>query len=160
MVTWGSWPNTVLDIEFDMSQAPSTPGVNPYSARALKGVLQPVDAARGLDKLRRTVNGALVDISAPQMRKYRLEVQGSDQAPPLLDGLWVGMVVTVNSHVEMGFITSGGIGAGRLMVPGSERFEGIFTYYCPQFTMRIVELQTQREEWGAVYTWSMTMEEL
>jgi hypothetical protein len=75
------------------------PGVNPYSARGLRGTLRPIDAAQGNSLLARTVNGTLIDISAPQMRKYRLEVTGNDQAPPALDGL-VGMAVTVNCHVE------------------------------------------------------------
>jgi hypothetical protein len=46
---------TDLDIRFDLAAAP--PSVNPYSARQLRGTLSPVDAAKGSDKLRRTVNG-------------------------------------------------------------------------------------------------------
>jgi hypothetical protein len=156
---WGNYDFTALDIEFDMAFAPGAPGVNPYSARGLKGTLSPVAAARGDDKLRRTVNGALISIAAPQMRKYRLEVQGSDTAPPALDGLWVGMGVTVNSHVELAYLTSS-VTASRVAVPGSERFDGRFTYYCPQFYMLVVEYQIEREEWGAVYGWSMALEEV
>ena len=37
--------------------------------------------ASGDDKLARTVNGGLINISAPQMRKYRLELAGNNQAP-------------------------------------------------------------------------------
>jgi hypothetical protein len=158
MVAWGNYDNTVFDIEFDMSAAPGSPGVNPFSARALKGTLSPVAAAKGDDKLRRTVNGALISIAAPQMRKYRLEVQGSDMAPPALDGLWVGRSVTVNSHVELGLRT--GPPLAHAAVPGSVRYDGDFTYYCPQFTMLIVDLQADREEWAAVYNWSMILEEV
>jgi hypothetical protein len=148
---------TVFDIHFGVGDP--APGVAPYSARALKGTLTPIDAAKGNDKLRRTVNGTLIDISAPQMRKYSLEINGSDQAPPALDGLWVGMQVLVNSHVEIAYLTAGG-SAGRSPVPGSVRVEDNFTYYCPQFTMRIVDLQIERDEWAAAVTWSLSLEEI
>jgi hypothetical protein len=143
--------STVLDIV--------GPGVNPYSARALRGTLSPIALAQGNDKLARTVNGTLVDISAPQMRKYQLEVSGDDVAPPALDGLWVGMQVTVNSHVELAYLTAGGV-PGRTPVSGSQRIEGDYTYYCPQFQMLVVELQVDRQEWAAEVTWSLKLEEL
>lgn len=148
---------TVLDIRFDIAAA--APGVNPYSARGLRGTLSPIDHAKGLDKLGRTVNGTLVDLSAPQMRKYRLEVSGADQAPPALDGLWVGMVVHVSSLVELAYLTAIGSG-GRTAVSGSTRTEGSYTYYCPQFTMMVVEYQQEREEWAANVPWSLVLEEV
>jgi hypothetical protein len=146
---------TVLDIRFDLSAAP--PGVNPYSARGLKGTLRPIDLAQGLDKLTRTVNGTLIDISAPQMHKYRLEAQGDDQAPPATDGLWVGAVVTVDCHVELAYLTAGG-SASRPAV--ASRTEGAFTYFTPQLTMMVVEWQVERSEWEASVTWSLTLEEI
>jgi hypothetical protein len=148
---------TDLDLRFDLS-APA-PGVNPYSARGLRGTLTPIDAAQGSDKLARTVNGTLVDISAPQMRKYRLEISGADQAPPALDALWVGMVLVVSSHVELAYLTATGL-SGRSPVPGSERVEDSFTYYRPQMTMMVVQHQIEREEWEQAVTWSLTLEEV
>ena len=150
-------PYTALDIRFDLSAA--APGVNPYSARGLRGTLSPIDAAKGLDKLARTVNGDLIDISAPQMRKFKLEVSGADQAPPAFDGLWVGMVVNVNSLVEMAYLTASGV-ASRPAVSGSSRTEGDYTYYCPQFVMMIVEHQLERAEWEQSVTWSLSLEEV
>lgn len=157
--TWGPYDFTALDIEFDMAAAPGPPGVNPFSARALNGTLSPIEAAQGLDKLRRTVNGTLISVAAPQMWKYRLEVSGEDQAPPALDGLFVGMAVTVSSHVETAFLTAGGA-PSRTAVPGSLRFEGDFSYYRPQFLMLIVEHQIERDEWAAAYSWSLSLEEV
>jgi len=93
------------------------------------------------------------------MWKYRLEVQGDDQAPAALDQLWVGMQATVDCHVELAFLTAGG-SASRPMVPGSARIEGDYTYYRPQLLMLIVELETSRDEWGASVSWSMTLEEV
>lgn len=144
---------------FDLIISGDAPGVNPYSARALRGTLAPIDAARGDSKLRRTVNGTLVSIAAPQMWKYRLEVQGNDLAPAALDGLWVGMQATVDCHVELAFLTAGG-SASRLMVPGSERFDGDYTYYRMRLEMLIVELETSADEWSAEVSWSMTLEEV
>lgn len=148
---------TDLDIQFDLSAA--APGINPYSARGLTGTLTPIDAAKGTDKLARTVNGTLIDISAPQMRKYRLEVSGNDQAPPALDGLWVGMVVVVSSHVELAYLSASGF-SGRTPVAGSERTEGDFTYYRPQLTMMVVEHQIARQEWEQAVSWSLALEEV
>lgn len=148
--------STVFNIVFPGDVRPS---VNPYSARQLRGTLRPTDAAQGYDKLRRTVNGGLVDISAHQMRKYRLEAHGNDDAPPALDGLWVGMLVTVNSHVELAYLTAGGSPA-RPAVSGSARVDGNFTYYCPQFQMMVAELQIERQEWAAQVSWTLTLEEV
>lgn len=147
---------TVFDLRIP---AGSAPGVNPYSARGLTGTLTPIGMASGNDKLARTVNGALISIAAPQMRKYQLEISGEDQAPPALDGVWVGMEVEVDAHVELAYLTAGGT-PGRSPVAGSSRVEGAYTYYCPSFSMRVVELQIERQEWAAVVSWSLTLEEI
>lgn len=147
--------STVLDID----AGGGAPGVNPYSARALRGTLSPIDMAQGIDKLARTINGTLVDISASQFRKYKLEIAGEDVSPPALDGLWVGMQVNVNCHVELAYLTAGG-SPGRTAVPGSAWVDGDYTYYCPQFVMRVVELHVERQEWAAVVSWSLVLEEI
>jgi hypothetical protein len=147
---------TDLEIRFDLTT--NAPGVNPYSARGLRGTLRPIDAAQGNSLLARTVNGTLIDISAPQMRKFRIEATGNDQAPPALDGLWVGVVVIVNSHVEMAFLNPGA--PARPVVPGSDRTEGSFEYYRPQMTMMVVEWQIEREEWEQAASWSLALEEV
>jgi len=148
---------TDLDIRFDIAAA--APGVNPFSARGLTGRLAPIALAQGDDKLARTVNGTLISLAAPQMRKYRLEVGGDDQAPPALDGVWVGMAVEVDAHVELAYLTAGGT-PGRTPVTGSERVEGDYTYYRPHFAMLIVELQVERKEWDAAVSWSLVLEEI
>jgi len=152
-----SYVSTALDIRFDIAAA--APGVNPFSARGLTGTLAPIAQARGDDKLARTVNGGLISLAAPQMRKYRLEVGGDDQAPPALDGVWVGMAVQVDAHVELAYLTAGGT-PGRTAVTGSERVEGDYTYYRPHFAMLIVELQVERKEWDAAVSWSLVLEEI
>jgi hypothetical protein len=147
---------TLFDIHFPASSAP---GVAPYSARGLTGTLTPIDAANGSSLVARTVNGGLVDISAPQMRKYKLEVSGTDQESPALDGVWVGMVVTVNSFVELAYLTAGG-SPERTPVSGSSRTEGAYTFYMPTFSMMVVEKQQGFEEWNAHSPWQITLEEI
>lgn len=149
-----SYTATTFDIWVDGAG----PGVNPFSARGLQGTLTPIAMARGDDKLARTVNGNLVDLSAPQMRKYRLEVSGNDQAPPALDGLWVGMPVTVDCMVEMAHRS--GTVASRPGVPGSARTEGDYVYYQPRLSMMVVEYEVQRSEWAAEVSWSLALEEI
>jgi hypothetical protein len=148
---------TALDIRFDIAAA--APGINPFSARGLSGTLAPIALAQGDDKLARTVNGTLISLAAPQMRKYRLEVGGDDKAPPALDGLWVGMQVAVDAHVELAYLTAGG-SPSRTPVAGSSRTEGDFTYYRPHFDMLVVELEIQRQEWETAVSWSLTLEEI
>jgi len=147
--------NTVFDIHFPSDTAP---GVAPYSARGLKGKLSLIKGIGGGDKLRRTINGTLIDLNPPQMRKYVLEISGDDQAPPALDDVWPGMAVVVDSNVELAFLTGGS--AGRTMVPGSERFEGDYTYYCMRLPMLVVEFEVERDEWAAAVSWSLTLEEV
>lgn len=148
--------STVFDI---VVAGGSAPHVNPYSARGLRGTLSPIALARGDDKLARTVNGTLVDISAHQMRKYRLEASGEDMAAPALDGLWLGMAVTVNCHVELAYLTAGGA-PSRTPVAGSAWVDGAYTYYCPSFSMLVADLQIERQEWAAVVSWSLALEEV
>lgn len=148
--------STTFDIVFPGT---GTPSVNPYSARGLTGTMRPIDMASGLDKLARTINGTLVDVSAPQMRKYALEISGQDMAAPALDGVWVGMQVTVNAMVELAFLTAGG-SPERTPVTGSVSYDGDFTYYQPQFQMLVVNKSIAREEWGAVVRWSLVLEEI
>jgi hypothetical protein len=150
--------STVFDLIYtDNGTAVSE--VPPYSARGLKGTLTPIAAAQGSDKLRRTVNGTLIDISAPQMRKYQLEASGDDMDPPAFDGLWVGMEVLVYCHVEIGRHTASG-SPERTPVPGSVRTDGAWTFYRPQLTCRVVELQIERAEWDDKVSWALTLEEV
>lgn len=151
-----SYVATALDIRFDISSP--EPGVNPFSARGLSGTLSPIAMAAGDAKLARTVNGTLISLAAPQMRKYRLEVSGNDQAPPALDGLWVGMLVSVDCMVELAHRT--GTVPSRAGVPGSARTEGDYVYYMPRLSMLVVEYEVQRSEWAAEVSWSLALEEV
>lgn len=134
----------------------STFGVPPYSARGLTQTLEPIEASV---VMRRTVNGALLDLSASQFRKYRSTIACDDQQPPAVDGVWPGRLVTVDCAAELSFLTSGG-SPGRPVVTGSSRVEGVFTFYRPQLSMRVTAFSVNRDEYNAAVNWQMTLEEV
>lgn len=130
-------------------------GLTPYSARGIEQTLEPIAQTQAL---RRTVNGALVDISAPELRKYRSTITCNDMNAPALDGVWPGQLVTVGCVSELSYATSGGTPA-RSVVAGSSRVVGSYTFYRPSLSMRVVNFQTVTDEWGATVGWSLELEE-
>jgi hypothetical protein len=131
-------------------------GVPPYSARGASQSLEPIGQAQ---QLRRTINASLIDVSRPEFRKYRSTISCSDQQPPAVDGVWPGQIVTVDCIAELSYPTSGGNPA-RTVVPGSSRTEGDFTFYRPRLTMRVLNFSHETDEFGAVVSWSMQLEEV
>ena len=131
-------------------------GVPPYSARGASQTLEPIGQAQ---QLRRTINASLIDVSRPEFRKYGSTISCSDQQPPAVDGVWPGQIVTVDCIAELSYKTSGGSPA-RTVVSGSSRTEGDFTFYRPRLTMRILNLSQETDEFGAVVSWSMQLEEV
>jgi len=129
-------------------------GVPPYSARGLTQSLDPIGAAANL---RRTINGALIDVSSAQFRKYRSTISGNDQQPPAIDAIWPGLQLTVSCIAELGFLTGGT--AGRTAVAGSTRTEGSFTFYRPQLLMLVTNFTVTKDEYGALQSWSLECEE-
>lgn len=131
-------------------------GVPPYSCRGAKQDLTHIDQAANL---RRTVNGALVDISFSGFKKYKSTISCSDQAAPNFGGKWPGMQVVVDCIAELGYTTEGGA-PERPVVPGSSRVEGYHTYYRPRLTMKIMALSTSTDEYDAACDWTLDLEEV
>jgi len=131
-------------------------GVPPYSTRGASQTLEPIEAAR---QLRRTINGALIDVSRPEFRKYRSTISCADQQPPAIDGVWPGQILSVGCISELSYRTSGGAPA-RSVVPGSSRTEGDYTLYRPSLTMRVVSFSQDTDEYGATVSWSLELEEV
>jgi hypothetical protein len=134
----------------------SGPGLTPYSVRGLTQTLEPIGQAA---QVRRTINGDLIDVSAPQFRKYRSQISCADQQVPPLDGIWPGLVVTVDCMKELSYKTSGGSPA-RAVVPDSSRTEGAYTFYRPRLTMMVLAYTMSEDEYGAVNSWSLDLEEV
>lgn len=127
-----------------------------YSSRGLKQTLTPIKQA---SQSRRTINGALKDISAAQFRQYAVTITCTDQKPLALDGLWPGQIVTVSCVTELAYRTIGGT-PQRAVVAGSSYVDGDFTFYRPQLTMQIVTTQAEMDEWKASVGWRLDLEEV
>jgi hypothetical protein len=130
-------------------------GVPPYSARGLSQTLEPIDMS--VDTAR-DINGALMDLSSSQFRKYKSKVTGTDQQPPAVDGVWPGHVVTVDCVAELCAPEYSLLQRGA--VPGSEREETGFTFYRPRLEMMVVGFNTSTDEYGAQVGWEMDLEEV
>jgi len=132
-------------------------GVPPYSARGLSQSLEPIDQA---SQMKRTVNGSLDDISFPLFQKYKSTISGTDQRPPNFDGRWPGRVVTVDCIAELSYTPDEGDTPQRVVVPGSSRIEGAHVTYRPRLTMRIINFNMNKDEYGAQIDWSLDLEEV
>ena len=122
---------------------------------AIRGVSQTLEPIAAAAQLVRTVNGALVDVSAAEFRKYASTIRCSDQAPPALDGVWPGALVTVDCVAELVHALGGA--PARPVV--ESRIEGAFVFYRPRLSMRVIAFDLDRDEWGATVGWTMTLEE-
>jgi hypothetical protein len=139
-------------------------GIPPYSARGLSETLAPIGAAT---QLRRTVNGALKDVADPLFRKYTVSISGNDMDPPAADLVWPGRAVTVDCITELARLASTDEDTteapgefGRSVVPGSIRIEGDFVFYRPRLSMRVTGWSADSDEWAAVRSWTLTLEEV
>jgi hypothetical protein len=134
----------------------SGPGMPTYAARGLTQTLDPVDAAGAIA---RTVNGALINLSPSQMRKYRSTISGADCDAPAFDGVWPGAPVTVDCVSELGYLTAGG-SPQRTVVTGSSRTAGAWTYYRPRLNMMVMNYTASTDEYGAAVQWQLDLEEI
>lgn len=132
-------------------------GLAPYSARGLTQTFDPISAATHLE---RAVNGELVDLSAPQFRKYRSKVSCTDVNTPALGGVWPGTIVDVECAAEMSFKTDRPGDQEREAVIGSVRIEGDYTFYRPKMTFVFVGFSTSEQEYHRDVAWSFELEEL
>lgn len=130
-------------------------GVTPYSARGLSQTLDPIEQSK---VLRRTVNGAMKNISAPQFQKYKSTITCTDQQAPALDGIWPGAEITVNCVAELSYPTGGS--ASRPVVDGSSRTENGFVFYRPVLDMVVMNYTTNYDEYGAAIGWTLELEEV
>jgi hypothetical protein len=131
-------------------------GVQPYSARGLSQSLDPIAQA---SNARRTINGALKDVSFDAFRKFKSTITANDQTAPAFAELWPGEIVTVDCVAELSYLTAGG-SPKRTVVAGSSRVEGDYTFYRPQLTMMVLSYATNAAEYDAQVSWSMQLEEV
>jgi|ERR1700687_511856 len=134
----------------------SGPGLSPYSARGLTQTFEPIPASIHLE---RDVNGNLVDLSIPAMRKYKSKVTCTDVNAPSFGGVWPGLVVTVDCVFELSYPTTTPSLKDRTDVPGSSRVDGDHTFYRPRLTMVVVNFNDSDEEYAENNGWELDLEE-
>lgn len=109
-----------------------------YSCRGLTMDLSPIQSSNGL---RRTANGGLLNLTAPQFQKYSASISCQDQDAPELDGIWQGQAVTV------------------VCIPGqvgsSESTAGAIT-----LNMLVDSWTTSRDEWNSLTSWTINLLEV
>lgn len=136
----------------------SSPILTPYSARGLTQTLEQIDAPA--PSVLRDINGTLVDISAPQFNKYKSSITCKDRETPTLDGVWRGQEVTVDCVKELSYPMGGT--PQRNAVHGSQRIDSDthINYYRPQLNMRIMNIRTGVDEYGADCNYQVDLEEI
>jgi len=132
-------------------------GIPPYSARGLSQTLTPIPAA---GSMRRTVNGALVDLSAPQFRLYASVISCTDQRSPAVEALWPGAIITVDCVAELAYLTAEEATAGPTRDVVASRVEGDWTFYRPRLTMMVTAFDLTVDEYGASVGWKLSLEEV
>lgn len=144
-------------------------GIPPYSARGLSQSYTPIAAAVSL---RRTINGDLRDLAAPQFQKYNTSISGSDQEPPAVDGLWPGHTITVHCITELAVLDPYTESTeppsesetepvlGRPHVPGSVRRANGFIFYRPIMECKVTGFNVDGDEWEAGVDWTLDLEEV
>src|ERR1700719_611464 len=136
--------------------------LTPLSARGLTEVRELISGPGGGSQgqtawLRRDVNGYLRDTSDIRFRKYRLTVSCRDGESPCLDDSWIGTEVSVSCASELSYPVGGS--PARAVVSGSERTQGNVIYYRPALTMLIAAIRDSSQEYAALYSWDMTLDE-
>lgn len=131
-------------------------GLPSWSSRGATMTLEPIDQSK---QVKRTINGELQDLSLAIFRKYRANISCTDANSPAFDANWPGKSLTVDCVPELSYLTAGGAPA-RTIVTGSSRVEGDYTFYRPRLTMRLTAWNVSRDEYGAVSSWSMDLEEV
>lgn len=132
-------------------------GLPPY---AVRGVIQTYAPIAGAVQMERDVNGNLEDISDPLFQKYSTQISGTDQQPPAVDGVWPGRSLTVECAAEWSYLTGTAGAPFRPVVPGSSRVDGLWTFYRPILTMKLINFDVQWDEWGAISSWTLQLEEV
>lgn len=126
----------------------------PYAARGISATLE-TSGEEG--EIARDINGGALDMTASQMRKYRLTLNCTDGQVPGLDGIWKGQALTVDCPVELAYIDGTGAGAARPIVAGSERTADGFVFYRPQLSMLVESYRTNFDEWQARVGWTLVL---
>ena len=131
-------------------------GLPPYSTRGAKQTLEPISAT---GHQVRTVNGGLLDLSPPQMRKYKSEISCTDLQAPAFCALWPGDLVTVDCAVFVGRPLGTSITVERTVI--NSFIDGNFIFERYQLQMMVMQpWSIDYDEYNAQHGWKITLEEI
>lgn len=150
-------PENVLPSGADTVLSISGLGGFQYQAR---GLTQTLSVIKQASQSMRTINGVLRDISNHAFRKYASEITCQDINAPPLDGLYPGMVVTVQCAAVLCYKTGNQGSPHRQEVSGSSWSLGAFTFYHPVLSMMVMNLDENFEEWKSDFQWKLGLEEV
>lgn len=156
----------------------------PASARGIQTGLSLVPSG----DMRRTVNGTLVDLTRPALRKYLLSMSADGQALPALAGLWRGMRCTVAPPIYWTVQAPAGatelvldrpaadvrafdaVTLDALPAPSLSADRRVLTFpaltrpayfdFQPIFEALLSSRSDSADEWEATATWSLEFEEV
>ncbi len=150
-------PENVLPSGADTILTISGLGDFQYQAR---GLTQTLTVIKQASQQARTINGTLRDISNPSFRKYESEITCTDINAPPLDGLFPGMVVTVQCAAVLSYKTGNPGSPFRDEVSGASWTLGAFSFYHPELTMMVIDVTENFEEWKSDFQWKLKLEEV
>jgi hypothetical protein len=150
-------PENILPSGADTVLTISGLGGFQYQAR---GLSQSLKVIKQTQQQFRTINGALRDLSNHAFRKYESEIACTDINAPPLDGLFPGMVVTVQCAAILSYKTGNSGSPWRNAVSGSEWSLGEYTFYRPELEMMVIDLDENFEEWKSDFQWKLKLEEV
>lgn len=120
-----------------------------------------------------------LEISNPQFDKYTLTISCADKNAPAFDALRVGnwrrtvngglvdlsgngSIVIVQCMSELAYKAAGSPASGpnRPVVSGSSRTVDGYVFYRPELTMGLVSKSQETDEYGAVCSWQLELEEI
>lgn len=128
-----------------------------YQARGLTQSLQVIPGASHME---RTINGTLIDVSAPQFRKYVTRINASDVDAPPLDNVWPGMTITIHCAASLCYPTGNSGSPARAEVSGSSWTQGSMTFYRPIIVALVKSVEQHFDEWKASNGWTLEAEEV
>lgn len=153
------------------------------AGRGITQTLTPLDNGR----LRRTVNGQLIDTTRAANRKFSSSITCTDMDSPSLAGVWKGTEFTIECIAELNQLVSpaadtvtlirnavpasifGITAGGDRIAPSSfddETFEAVFAEdviavnFRPILDMRVTDFSIDEDEYGAETAWNLGLEEI
>jgi hypothetical protein len=130
--------------------------IPPYSAHQITETIEPDWTA----DMVRTWNGRLIDLTPPQMRKYRVTHTCRHMDSPAFDGVGTGFLLTINCIGEFARAADTAGTTDREPVSGSERIDDGVLFYRPRLACMVESFSIDTDEWGAAVGWTLVSREI